>query len=41
LAVLDGLEREDCEMRSAVMGTYVRRRLREALADLEMVQEVR
>lgn len=41
LAVLDALEREDCEVRSAVMGTYVRRRLRETLADFEMVQEVR
>ena len=41
LAVLDALEREDCEVRSAVMGTYVRQRLRETLADFEMVQEVR
>jgi ornithine--oxo-acid transaminase len=41
LAVLDTLERENCEVHSAVMGTYVRRRLREALADFEMVQEVR
>jgi len=41
LGVLDMLEREDCEVRSAVMGSYVRRRLREMLADFEMVQEVR
>jgi ornithine--oxo-acid transaminase len=41
LAVLDTLERENCEVHSAVMGAYVRRRLREALADFEMVQEVR
>ncbi|HEX3685258.1 MAG TPA: aspartate aminotransferase family protein [Bryobacteraceae bacterium] len=41
LAVLDALEKEGAAIHSAAMGTYMRRRLREALSDFEMVQEIR
>jgi ornithine--oxo-acid transaminase len=41
LAVLDNLEKEDAGMYSAVLGAYMRDRLREALCDFEMVQEIR
>jgi ornithine--oxo-acid transaminase len=41
VAVLETLEREDAGVRSAVLGTYMRRRLRELLGDFEMVQEIR
>ncbi len=41
LAVLDTLKKEDAGARSAMLGTYMRRRLREMLAEFEMVQEVR
>ncbi|MGA8028763.1 MAG: aspartate aminotransferase family protein [Bryobacteraceae bacterium] len=41
LAVLDTLEREDAGVHSAVLGTYMRRRLRELLGDFEMVHEIR
>ncbi len=41
LAVLDALEKEDAGVHSAVLGTYMRRRLREALAGFEMFAEVR
>ncbi len=41
LSVLDTLEKEDAGERSAVLGTYMRRRLREMLAEFEMVEEVR
>jgi ornithine--oxo-acid transaminase len=41
LAVLDTLEREDAGIHAAVLGTYMRRRLREVLGEFEMVQEIR
>jgi ornithine--oxo-acid transaminase len=41
LAVLDALESEDAEVHSAVLGTYMRRRLRHVLSEFEMVQEIR
>lgn len=41
LAVLDTLQRENCEASSTQMGRYVRERLGAALADFDMVQEVR
>jgi ornithine--oxo-acid transaminase len=41
LAVLDALEAEDAAVHSGVLGTYMRRVLRERLAGFEMVEEVR
>jgi ornithine--oxo-acid transaminase len=41
LAVLDALERENCELHSAIMGNYVRQHLRKSLANFEMVEEIR
>ena len=41
LAVLDALEREEAEVHSAVLGTYLRRLLREKLGGFEMVEEIR
>lgn len=41
LAVLDALEREQCELQASVMGTYMRQRLRQSLAGFEMVEEIR
>jgi ornithine--oxo-acid transaminase len=41
LAVLDTLEAEEAGAHSAVLGTYMRRRLRETLSDFEMIEEIR
>ena len=41
LAVLDTLELEDVGIHASVTGTYLRRRLREVLSEIEMVEEVR
>lgn len=41
IAVLDTLKEEEAGLRSTAMGTYLRRQLRERLAGLEMVEEVR
>lgn len=41
LAVLDALETEDAGPRSAAMGLYMRRRLKEELNEFEMVDEIR
>jgi ornithine--oxo-acid transaminase len=41
LAVLDTLEAEDAGVHSGVLGTYMRRRLRETLSDFEMIEDIR
>jgi ornithine--oxo-acid transaminase len=41
LAVLDTLGMEDVGMHASVVGTYLRRRLREVLSDFEIVEEIR
>lgn len=41
LAVLDTLEAEDAGLQSAVLGSYMRRQLRQKLAGFEMIAEIR